>query len=216
MSRSSPDIQILSPSELQNKQSWGMSPRAGRFRHHRSFIILLFVFFVLSLSRSSLDLSFTFELSNGKTILGRGALHRLLSTSSGDLKRKTQSRCLRLFIPNLLAPSRFCCCCCCFCGFFPHCSDFTLMGIWAHLEFLQGGGRAGNNGPKEKQGWGSGGMIRTAFLEQPPRATPANCLYKPVRNFLSTWDFFTFVLFLRFHAFIFSSSRIDFGGKSPS
>lgn len=38
----------------------------------------------------------------------------------------------------------------------------------SYLEFL-----AGNNGSKGKSGSGEGGMIRTAFLEQPPTATPA-------------------------------------------
>lgn len=86
MSRSSPDIQILRAQESFRTKSWGMSPSAGRFRHHRSRVVLLFiVVVVVILSSSSLDLSFPFELSNGKTILG-GTLHRL-SISSGELKR---------------------------------------------------------------------------------------------------------------------------------
>lgn len=93
------------------------------------------------------------------------------------------------------------------------CPDFTLVVIWAlALNFCKEVER--NNGSKGMSGWGGGGMIRIALLEQPPRATQRHYLYTPVQDFPSTLEFLMFV-FLKFYASIFSSSRVDFGGKSP-
>ena len=74
---------------------------------------------------------------------------------------------------------------------------------------------AENNGSNGKSDWEGSGMIRTVLPEQFPTAKPAsNYTYTPVQNTSHLpWDFFMFLLFLKSHASIFSSSRVDFWRK---